>query len=294
MKEAWKSWGRTVVLWGLAGFALGVVLSLPVPREYIHKPTANSADYQNEGGVQITVLVALFDWVGRNRDGFDVIFACLVAYFTYILASKTAGLFVETAGLRAAAEQQKADLLRSIEATEKAAEATVLSAKAGEEAAALAREEFNSTHRAKIIVRHAHMAGEVTLGEKLICTMWCINIGDTIAYNVRPLGKIFYYTPGKLPLLIVEGEPYETFPAGDFSKEIEPSRFVAAWFESEPILDQNAIQAISNGTLKVYFMGKVFYNNALGVIRVTGFCRVYDANTRRFVVMDNDEYEYQY
>src|ERR1700722_10712155 len=49
----------------------------------------------------------------------------LIAIFTGVLAWKTAGLFRETAGLRNAADKQQADLLRSIEAAEKSAEAAI-------------------------------------------------------------------------------------------------------------------------------------------------------------------------
>jgi hypothetical protein len=48
----------------------------------------------------------------------------LIAIFTVVLGIKTAGLFRETAGLRDAADKQRIDTLRSIEAAEKAAKAT--------------------------------------------------------------------------------------------------------------------------------------------------------------------------
>jgi hypothetical protein len=56
----------------------------------------------------------------------------LIAIFTVVLAIKTSGLFRETAGLRDAAEKQRIDTLRSIEATERAANAAIKGARAAE------------------------------------------------------------------------------------------------------------------------------------------------------------------
>jgi hypothetical protein len=54
----------------------------------------------------------------------------LIALFTIVLAVKTSGLFKETAGLRAAADQQAIDMRESIAASRKAADAAMLSARA--------------------------------------------------------------------------------------------------------------------------------------------------------------------
>jgi hypothetical protein len=71
----------------------------------------------------------------RQRSELEMFFEikltdALLVFFTAVLAYKTSGLFVETAGLRDAAEKQRADALRSIAATEIAAKAAERSADA--------------------------------------------------------------------------------------------------------------------------------------------------------------------
>jgi hypothetical protein len=85
------------------------------------------------------------DWNKHLSDVLLVTFNGLLALFTWRLYRATAGLFSETAGLRQAADQQRSDMLRSIEATEKAAEAT-------EKAAATARDALITTDRAFVFL----------------------------------------------------------------------------------------------------------------------------------------------
>jgi hypothetical protein len=93
------------------------------------EPVAKPLNHENpEKGNENT------DWYKSLSDGLLVLFNGLLAAFTWRLYRATSGLFTETAGLRQAADQQRADMLRSIEATEKAAAATETSAKTAREA----------------------------------------------------------------------------------------------------------------------------------------------------------------
>jgi hypothetical protein len=68
-------------------------------------------------------------------------------FFTAVLAFKTSGLFTETAGLRKAADNQRADMLRSIEATERMAKATEDVAFAAKDAAIAAQRSAQNTEQ---------------------------------------------------------------------------------------------------------------------------------------------------
>lgn len=49
----------------------------------------------------------------------------------------------------------------------------------------LAREEFNSTHRPKIRIKHLWLTAPVTVGEEIILDLVVVNHGDTNAVNVH-------------------------------------------------------------------------------------------------------------
>jgi hypothetical protein len=70
-------------------------------------------------------------FANHPTDWLLVLFNGLLALFTFRLFRATSGLMAETAGLRATADEQRADFLRSVVATEKAAIAADASADAG-------------------------------------------------------------------------------------------------------------------------------------------------------------------
>ena len=77
---------------------------------------------------QAGALEGLYDWLIRFLD-FRLTNA-VIAGFTMVLALKTAGLFRETAGLRAAANQQAMDTKTSLDIAKQAADAATLQATA--------------------------------------------------------------------------------------------------------------------------------------------------------------------
>ena len=83
---------------------------------------------------------AIVDWVSRLFDFrlTDV----LIVFFTALLASKTAGLYTETAALRSVADAQRGDLLRSIRAAEDLAHAAQKSADVAEAALTIAERPY--------------------------------------------------------------------------------------------------------------------------------------------------------
>jgi hypothetical protein len=97
---------------------------------YDHSACGNYQNYSAVDNSKGSFIVSLPDWASSNKDAIDalaaiasVVFSLSLAVFTGVLASRTSGLHAETAALRATAEQQRMDMLRSVIATEKAADA---------------------------------------------------------------------------------------------------------------------------------------------------------------------------
>jgi hypothetical protein len=95
-------------------------------------------------------------WVAHVIDEPPNFFAFMVAVFTYFLWDATSRLFIETAGLRKAADDQRADLLRSIEISEKTAAAAEQSAVAAIDQVSLSKEALITTERAFIYCERIH------------------------------------------------------------------------------------------------------------------------------------------
>jgi hypothetical protein len=137
-----KNWGAASALLALiALIAVGLVNS-EAPQRSKHAEASpsqycESAEDNNRHGV----VVSAEGWLARNRNAIEafsavgsVVFAGILAIFTGVLAQKTSGLFVETGRLRVLADEQRADIRRSIKASEDAAKAAERSAKIAEDA----------------------------------------------------------------------------------------------------------------------------------------------------------------
>jgi hypothetical protein len=133
-----KNWGAAWALASLVVIAAIGFLFFDTPHCYSDKSDCISqyhyrAIYNNSS----EPLDSVIKWVVDNRDAVEVLaglgslfFSAALALFTLVLASKTSGLYAETAGLRDAADKQRGDLLRSIKAAEDSARAAELSAEA--------------------------------------------------------------------------------------------------------------------------------------------------------------------
>ena len=61
----------------------------------------------------------------------------------------------------------------------------------------------------------------------------------------------------------------------------------------EPVMQDDQMNEITQGTQPVAVYGYVAYKDDLGTLRRSGFFRAYSAKTRRFTPVDDPEYEYQ-
>jgi hypothetical protein len=129
-----------------AALALLTIVALPVigfyakDNEY-HHASSDNKHYSRFINDDLFLLTSVADWAKTNHDAAEALSAISsvvvtvgLLIFTGILAFRTTGLYRETAALRQVAKQQRGDLLRSIQASESAAEAAKKAADISEQA----------------------------------------------------------------------------------------------------------------------------------------------------------------
>ncbi len=169
----------------------------------------------------------------------------------------------------------------------------------------LARDEFNSTHRAHIIVHAVEVAFDVstdaidkstepTVGASIIY----FNVGATSAQLTQISAKI---TRRGIPLQsgIALGIGTDLSPLAVPKGDVEPGHpeFVAVHsshtLEGERFAQRHAGDNGRESALVL--IGKISYRDARNVDRQTGFCRRLDVKTVRWIPLDGyPEYEYAY
>jgi len=169
---------------------------------------------------------------------------------------------------------------------------------AGERQLRLARDEFLSTHRPKIRIKHFWLGNDIWHGEPITVNLTCVNNGTTeailgaigIKYFVIKEGKSLPIEPDIPTIINLSGA---RLPCG-FNwpiKGININRILTP--------EENA--DIQQGRFKLYCVGYINYLDASGRMRITGFCRVLTfpqdtlahAGNCRFRVFDDPDYEYE-
>jgi hypothetical protein len=159
--------------------------------------------------------------------------------------------------------------------------------KAGDDQLSLAREEFNSTHRPRVVLRELHFSYEdQTQNVPVVCIF--TNIGGTDA-KVVELDVAFTNRPNRLfrpvPRQASVGTPFvRVLKNGERFSHIMPSG-----------LAQSDIAQIGGQPL-YYTRGTITYVDKSGIRRSTGFCRDYDTHDGCFHKTDMAEglgYEYE-
>jgi hypothetical protein len=159
------------------------------------------------------------------------------------------------------------------------------------EALKLARDEFISTHRPKIIVRTFEYCSDG--GGRIGAAIRYVNAGDSVA-TITEIGVSIF--------LSVEGPR----PGGDqvmtaervISKRLlggEEAVYVAA---SGVTHNEVAVQQVRNHRqypfTSAYCIGYIAYADELGVGRKTGFCRQYEPANRSWARTEHSDYDYAY
>lgn len=210
-----------------------------------------------------------------------------LAIVTTALAGFTALLWWATYKLaldaRDTANRQAEEMRVSLAISKQAAEATQASV-------ALAREEFHVTHRPKIRVRRVILEEELKTANISI-RYDIVNIGNRPA---RILGGIatavFWNNPAETPLPPLPN-PLDNQKYNVMEADIEPGAKHSRIVEVDGDTLTNFQFARWSASSNLYFLGFIKYQDDLGNIRETAFCRRH--KLAGFSSVDHPDYEYE-
>ena len=186
---------------------------------------------------------------GRGRSSPPPISTVFIAIFNGLLVYVTYNLVMTTSKLWKASTEQIRLTQQSID---------------------LARDEFSSTHRPKIRIKHIWLTSEIWEGEPIAVDLVCVNYG-TVAAVLHEIGIKFHVI--------------------DIAKVIPIAREIKALIRPQNLRIEfglnSRFEGITDGTVitpdqkrsiqietsKLYCFGYVSYFDAAGM-RITGFCRV--------------------
>jgi hypothetical protein len=164
----------------------------------------------------------------------------------------------------------------------------------------LASDEFNSTHRPRLVVRFVAMDRRPKPGMPLQIWITVANVGDSRAF-VRSVdgraGRRYYEFMQALPLeKWIGGDPKETpNPYIPMRKELvngDRDRYLIP--ENVDPLSQQDIDALGIKAHQLCIIGEVVYSDVAGIERRTGFFRVYDPGANTFVLPRETDTHYDY
>ncbi len=170
---------------------------------------------------------------------------------------------------------------------------------AGERQIALAREEFNTTHRPRVRVRHfdIHFTEEGKLefhpSSKFLVSFHIVNVGDAPIKKIA-LTYVAGWSKSEAKILTQFGTSFKTeeletylLPGGAISKTITPD------FPDSDYLKLAAL----GGSGEFFVVGRILHVDASDVERVTGFFRKCPRSigpaVQEFQVVPGNDYEYE-
>lgn len=225
--------------------------------EYVCTHTPQNTQAANYGGAFAGIFCVFTAFVGRNIEGFSLVFTTaatvVMAIFTVSLSKSTKKMW------RTTRNQLK-----------------------------LASDEFVTTHRPRIVV--ATFDAKIIADESIEISFICINAGETTAVLKRRIWSFCigetHHKKGRrgedifLPINLVPGERHVFTTLFPIKGDAEILAFSMA--------------RLGNGGQKIFFKGSIPYEDKSGIYRETGFCRFYDPDTERWCKVDDPDYEYSY
>jgi hypothetical protein len=215
--------------------------------------------------------------------------AIAVAAFTY-------ALWISTEKLWGVAYQQRLDdrkaQLREAGAQRRASRAMAKQLK-------LARDEFNSTHRPRIILREA-TTGELVDGQEIDVTMVFANVGDTVGTiqsliaavvvvdedTEKPLGREVVTSRNDFGQMAIS-------PGGQVMVNYGPAHGAPIWdanaFANRTAISMRPMQIHDRGPAKtIHLAGQLVYRDEAGIDRRTAFRRALRPKRQRFYRLPDD------
>jgi hypothetical protein len=198
----------------------------------------------------------------------------LLVIFTAILAIFTGCLYFSTRKLWKAGEEQMRITRDSLH---------------------LAKEEFIATHRPRLIVRSVtllpprHPSLPIEPGEPIQIEWAVVNVGNTPAKIIE--GNATHLVGGQS---FNARTPYSSERNNMTGIALIPGGAYTFVLQADGVDVQNPAQLdiISRGGMVIYFFGFIMYQDDIGNVRRTAFCRRYDPIVGRFRLVDDPDYEY--
>jgi hypothetical protein len=159
---------------------------------------------------------------------------------------------------------------------------------ATKEAAELGNKEFISTHRPRIAVYGLNFGGDVTKNEPVPISFRYVNSGDSDAQVTGFGTKLVRLTDAMLPSGI-EFKHQEMKPPVEVPSGMHGFRLTPDTIEPGIVVASGAF-----GSERLVCVGYVAYRDGNGTRRQMGFCREFDSAAGRWIILQDDEYEYSY
>ena len=162
-------------------------------------------------------------------------------------------------------------------------------------AAQAARDNIVLQHRPRVIIRGiAREQGRILVGETDVIRYVVANVGGTHATIIG--SSVSRERFQKLPAIPPYGSDKNvlgTFglKAGEYQeRSVDLAEHSIGIRYDELLKDDSRYETAEN--FHLYFFGFIEYRDDLEILRRTGFCRRYDVESQRFLVVDDPEYEY--
>ena len=244
---------------------LGAAVLLIVAWESSEIPHyANECNYDEAGqkyctGYHIALYVPwkLAEFFDSHNGTFSALFAAAVAWFTWRLWKTTKGMLKATG--------RQLDFIES---------------------------EFIATHRPQIIVRGVSLWNENQLIQNNRAQIWitAINAGETDALISEIKARAFVVRPADT---INVGQDFHEIDLGK-RPPLASGENAQFGLRIDTALTTLQIIDINAGKLDLLCVGYVAYRSKTGSFGLTGFARKLHPKSRRFLPIDDPEYEFRY
>ena len=196
----------------------------------------------------------------------------LIAIFTVVLAYKTAGLFTETAGLRAAADQQDIDMKASLVATQDSAKAAQKAADVAEAALVVAERPYLVPRQPQLkMFRFGHPGMPPVEPPEWVAIVeyGFLNLGRSVAFLKEvTVELIFEERLPEAPKYSVDG--VRTL-VGHFPVKVD-APYMCPTYGVRMKISGPIAGLIQKDDLKKFFYGYVRYTDIFGYLHTDGFC----------------------
>lgn len=221
----------------------------------------------------------------------------LLTIFNGLLALFTYRLYRVTAGLWDAARKQSEDIKQSIAVAKETADTAKIEAET-------ARQSIIMTHRPRIRVRnvvvrqpnpiHGVIPPLFAQGTYVTGQFDIANVGGTQAKIVETCCQVYWSDKGLPMERPYEGEGPQMPQPVQQNIILQAGEPYTALFQSAKLMNEKAplIMQGSNNW-RIYIMGWIVYEDAIGIKRRTAFCRVYRIADGRFFAVDDTDYEHE-